>query len=299
MMRRVADLPDAGVITRLGRGVIVGPGAPAPEHWAGADRVVIDDDTLRDPSAALDALHEQWSQRIPVVVELQCSVDELRAPEIELGRRRGRSRPASSSAASASTSSTRANNYDDRVGRMVWGPTRRGTTPRRDARPTSPTSCSPTARRRGATADRGGRHRGSRRSRPGPSQQSRAAHARSRSRGHHRRRARGRSTRGGRARHGRGARHRARGFGQDARAHRALPPARRPRLEPGLDHRGRVQRAGQGHDAGAARRHARRGAPPGPHAALARQRRAPPRRRQHARSSTSGRCGAASKRSCR
>ena len=66
------------------------------------------------------------------------------------------------------------------------------------------------------------------------------------------RRARRRPARGRRARHRRGARHRARGLGQDPRAHRALPPARRPRLEPGLDHRGRVQRARQGHDAGRA-----------------------------------------------
>jgi hypothetical protein len=60
MMRPVPEFPDAQVVTRLGRGVIVGPGAPAPDHWAGADRVVIDDAALRDPAVALEALHEKW-----------------------------------------------------------------------------------------------------------------------------------------------------------------------------------------------------------------------------------------------
>jgi DNA helicase-2/ATP-dependent DNA helicase PcrA len=121
-MAPVAELPDAGVITRLGRGVIVGPGAPAPEHWAGADRVVIDADALHDPSAALDGLHRHWSQRIPVVVELQCSADELRAPETEPVRPPHALSPRFEFARERLYFLVRANNYDHRVGRMVWGP---------------------------------------------------------------------------------------------------------------------------------------------------------------------------------
>ena len=155
-----------------------------------------------------------------------------------------------------------------------------GAAARRDTVRLSPTSLSPTARPRGATAARARArravpdghalvHRNNLEQRaarrptvPSPPQAA----------------ARGRPARSRRARHRRGARDRARGLGQDPRADRALPPARRPRLEPGLDHRGRVQRAGQGHDAGAPRRPARRRAPARPHLARARQRRAAPRR---------------------
>ena len=123
MMRPWSISPTPGVVTRLGRGVIVGPAAPAPEHWAGADRVVIDDAVLRDPAAALDALHRHWSQRIPVVVELQCSADELRAPETEPTRPPYALSPRFEFARERLYFLARANNYDDRVGRMVWGPT--------------------------------------------------------------------------------------------------------------------------------------------------------------------------------
>ncbi len=84
---------------------------------------MIDDDTLREPSAALDALHEKWSQRTPVVVELQCSVDDLRAPEMELGRAPWALSPRFEFGRERLYFLTRANNYDDRVGRMAWGPT--------------------------------------------------------------------------------------------------------------------------------------------------------------------------------
>ncbi|MCU1466883.1 MAG: ATP-dependent helicase UvrD/PcrA, partial [Actinomycetia bacterium] len=122
-MAAVAELPDAGVITRLGRGVIVGPGAPAPDHWDDADRVVIDAAALQDPAAALDALHRHWSQRIPVVVELQCSADELRASETEPDRPPYALSPRFEFGRERLYFLVRANNYDDRVGRMVWGPT--------------------------------------------------------------------------------------------------------------------------------------------------------------------------------
>jgi DNA helicase-2/ATP-dependent DNA helicase PcrA len=119
----VVDLAPPGVITRLGRGVIVGPSAPAAEHWAGADRVVIDDDVLRDPAAALEPLHHHWSARIPVVVELRCSADELRAPEAEPVRPPYALSPRFEFARERLYFLARANNYDDRVGRMAWGPT--------------------------------------------------------------------------------------------------------------------------------------------------------------------------------
>ena len=112
-----------GVITRLGRGVIVGPSAPAPEPWGGADRVVIDDDVLRDPGSALNVLHRHWSGRVPVVVELQCSADELRAPETEPTRPPYALSPRFEFERERLYFLARANNYDDRVGRMAWGPT--------------------------------------------------------------------------------------------------------------------------------------------------------------------------------
>ena len=123
MMRAMVDLAEPGVITRLGRGVIVGPHAPASEHWAGAVRVVIDDAVLRDPTPALEMLHQHWSARIAVVVDLQCSADELRAPETEPTRPPYALSPRFEFARERLYFLARANNYDDRAGRMVWGPT--------------------------------------------------------------------------------------------------------------------------------------------------------------------------------
>ncbi len=122
MMRAVVDLPDGEVVTRLGRGVIVGPGAPAPSLWAGADRVVVDDAVLADPADAIEVLHRHWSRRIPVVVELRCTADELRAPETEPIRPPYALSPRFEFGRERLYFLTRANNYDDRVGRMVWGP---------------------------------------------------------------------------------------------------------------------------------------------------------------------------------
>ncbi len=99
----------------------MGPGAPAPEHWAGAERVVLDDDAIRDPNSVLDALHRHWSERVPVVVELRCSADELRAPETDPRPPYALS-PRFEFARERLYFLARANNYDDRAGRMVWGP---------------------------------------------------------------------------------------------------------------------------------------------------------------------------------
>jgi DNA helicase II / ATP-dependent DNA helicase PcrA len=106
----------------LGRGVIVGPGAPAPPAWSGAARVVVDDATLREPADTVDVLHGHWSTREPVVVELQCEAEELRAPEAHHG-------PAFTVDARFEFARerlyflTRANNYDARSGEPRWGPT--------------------------------------------------------------------------------------------------------------------------------------------------------------------------------
>jgi DNA helicase II / ATP-dependent DNA helicase PcrA len=122
MMRRVVAHAEPGAVARLGRGIIGGPSAPGRDHWEGADRVVVDDAALHDPTEAVDALHYHWSQRIPVVVELRCSADELRTPETE-------SRPTHALSPRFEFGRerlyflVRANNYDDRAGRMVWGPT--------------------------------------------------------------------------------------------------------------------------------------------------------------------------------
>jgi DNA helicase-2/ATP-dependent DNA helicase PcrA len=118
----VSDLAPPGVVTRLGRGIIVGPAAPAREPWAEAERIVIDDDVLRDPASALDALHYHWSQRIPVAVELQCSAAELRTPESEPVKPPYALSPRFEFGRERLYFLARANNYDDRAGRMVWGP---------------------------------------------------------------------------------------------------------------------------------------------------------------------------------
>ena len=65
----------------LGRGVIVESGAPAPEIWADATRVIIDDAVLQDPAATVDQLHELWASRTPVVVDLHVPREQLNAPE--------------------------------------------------------------------------------------------------------------------------------------------------------------------------------------------------------------------------
>jgi ATP-dependent DNA helicase UvrD/PcrA len=65
----------------LGRGVVVAPGAPAPEPWVGCRRVVVDPAALADPSAVVADLHGAWLGRAPVVVELGVGTEELRTAE--------------------------------------------------------------------------------------------------------------------------------------------------------------------------------------------------------------------------
>jgi len=88
MTAAVAVIPDryAAPVDRLatevlGRGVVVAPGAPAPEPWGGARRVVVDAAVLADPAATVADLHAAWLAREPVVVELGVDVAALREPE--------------------------------------------------------------------------------------------------------------------------------------------------------------------------------------------------------------------------
>ena len=64
----------------LGRGVVVNAGDPVPEPWAGAPVVAVDEAALADPAAVVNALHEAWADRRPVVVELAVDPARFREP---------------------------------------------------------------------------------------------------------------------------------------------------------------------------------------------------------------------------
>src|SRR5438105_1033997 len=132
MIRRLAEASEPGTAARLGRGVIIDASSGAPSQWTDASRVTIDDGALRDSAEALDALHRCWSERVPLVVELCCDVDELRAPETNLAPPY-RLSPRFEFGRERLYFLARANNYDNRSGRMVWGPaveaSRLGATP--------------------------------------------------------------------------------------------------------------------------------------------------------------------------
>ncbi len=74
---------DGRADAALGRGVVVGRGQAAPDGWARAPRVTIDDVTLARPETALDELQRCWGERCPVVVELSVDAASLREPEID------------------------------------------------------------------------------------------------------------------------------------------------------------------------------------------------------------------------
>jgi DNA helicase II / ATP-dependent DNA helicase PcrA len=67
--------PDA-----LGRGVVVAGGAAPPAPWSGAPVVVVDDDVLVRPEAAVTTLHEAWASRQRVVVDLRVDPVRFRRP---------------------------------------------------------------------------------------------------------------------------------------------------------------------------------------------------------------------------
>ncbi len=103
----------------LGRGVVVAPGQAPPEPWSACARIVVDDDTLASPAAAVAALHDAWLRREPFVVELACDPDRLREPETCGG-------PIWSLSPSFELERERlhflvwANTYDARAGAAVW-----------------------------------------------------------------------------------------------------------------------------------------------------------------------------------
>jgi DNA helicase-2/ATP-dependent DNA helicase PcrA len=107
----------------LGRGVVVAAGGAAPDGWADVPRAEIDDDALRDPGPLCDALQRAWAGRVPVVVDVRCDVDALRAPETCDAAPYTLS-PRFEFARERLYFLARANNYDHRHGRMSWTPVR-------------------------------------------------------------------------------------------------------------------------------------------------------------------------------
>ena len=69
----------------LGRSVVVTVGAPPPEPWSDAPRVVVGPAELVDPGPVVQVLHEAWLARRPVVVELDVDPADLREPERAVG----------------------------------------------------------------------------------------------------------------------------------------------------------------------------------------------------------------------
>src|SRR5262245_1931409 len=70
--------PDA-----LGRAVVVGRGEPAPEPWRDAERLVVDDATVADPTAAVEWFQARWSSRRRYVVELAVPMAATKAPTVD------------------------------------------------------------------------------------------------------------------------------------------------------------------------------------------------------------------------
>ena len=64
----------------LGRGVLVEAGAAVPGQWHDAPVVVIDDAVLAEPAATVTRLHEAWTARSPLVVELRVDPAAFREP---------------------------------------------------------------------------------------------------------------------------------------------------------------------------------------------------------------------------
>jgi DNA helicase II / ATP-dependent DNA helicase PcrA len=65
----------------LGRGVVVGPGAPSPRGFEQAPRLLVDDEVVATPDHAAAFLHHRWLRRERVVIELATDNDAVRAPE--------------------------------------------------------------------------------------------------------------------------------------------------------------------------------------------------------------------------
>jgi DNA helicase-2/ATP-dependent DNA helicase PcrA len=69
----------------LGRGIVIGVGAPPPPEAATWPRIEIDDAVVAAPRAVVDQLHVLWSRREPVVIELASDPGPLREPEASHG----------------------------------------------------------------------------------------------------------------------------------------------------------------------------------------------------------------------
>ena len=72
-------MPFPGPIA-LGRGVVIVAGAVVPDPWVGAPSVRVDAAVVADPAAVVHELHEHWSARRPVVVELAVDPATFRVP---------------------------------------------------------------------------------------------------------------------------------------------------------------------------------------------------------------------------
>jgi DNA helicase II / ATP-dependent DNA helicase PcrA len=124
-----AHVPGPAV---LGRGVVVAPGAPAPDGFADARRVTVDDEVAAVPEHVAALLHQHWVRRIPVVVELAADNDALRAPEV-LAEPPYRLSPDTLLHRERLHFLLWANNYDARRGAPIWWhgvlATRRGAAP--------------------------------------------------------------------------------------------------------------------------------------------------------------------------
>jgi DNA helicase II / ATP-dependent DNA helicase PcrA len=59
---------------------VVNAGDPVPEPWAGAPRVLVDDDALANPADVVAVLHDAWASRRPVVVALDVDPARFREP---------------------------------------------------------------------------------------------------------------------------------------------------------------------------------------------------------------------------
>jgi DNA helicase II / ATP-dependent DNA helicase PcrA len=111
-------MPAPGPV-ELGRGVVVMGGTAPPSPWAGRPKVVIDQQVLREPSAALATLQESWLARESLVIELAVGSKSLQEretyslpvhtlnPHFEFARERLHFL-------------VWANNYDARSGQPIW-----------------------------------------------------------------------------------------------------------------------------------------------------------------------------------
>jgi DNA helicase-2/ATP-dependent DNA helicase PcrA len=64
---------------------VVLPGAEPPAAWADALRIVVGPEALQAPVPVVEALHDAWAQRRPVVIELGVDPEDLRSPERYVG----------------------------------------------------------------------------------------------------------------------------------------------------------------------------------------------------------------------